>query len=136
MMFGDPRHRNKYSDNGKTPCLELRRLALIDDTPKNSESFFIGYCLRWLKKNTPYRRIISYADISRGHVGTIYKATGFKLMGQTSAGSKMVVYDGREFHMRSLTIDRDYARELKKKVETGEAKIVTTGSKNIYIKDL
>jgi hypothetical protein len=42
-MFGDPRHRDKYSDNGKVPCLELRRLALIDDAPKNSESFFIGY---------------------------------------------------------------------------------------------
>jgi hypothetical protein len=135
MAFGDPRHRDKYSDDGKTPCLELRRLALVDNAPKNSESFFIGWCLRWLKNETKYRRIVSYADISRGHVGTIYRATGFRLVGQTDGGS-VVHFEGREFHKRSLTVDRGYARELAAKVKTGEATIEETGAKNIYIKDL
>ena len=135
MMFGDPRHRDKYSDNGAVPCLELRRLALIDAAPKNSESFFIGYCLRWLRKHTAYRRIVSYADISRGHVGTIYKATGFKLAGQTAGGST-IHYGGREFHMRSLTIDRDYSRDLRERVASGEAMLVETGVKNIYVREL
>jgi len=135
MMFGDPRHRDKYSDNGKTPCLELRRLALIDAAPKNSESFFIGYCLRWLKKHTPYRRVVSYADISRGHTGTIYKATGFKCVGQTAGGST-IHYQGREFHIRSLTVDRDYSRDLRERVASGEAKVVETGVKNIYVREL
>ena len=135
MAFGDPRHRDKYSDNGKTPCLELRRLALADAAPKNSESYFIGYCLRWIRKNTNYRRIVSYADVSRGHVGTIYKATGFKLVGETAGGST-IHYQGREFHVRSLTIDRDYSRELRDRVASGEAKVVETGAKNIYVREL
>ena len=47
---------------GKTYCpdepgkvIELRRLACIDDTPKNTESFFVSKTLRWLKQNTDPR---------------------------------------------------------------------------------
>lgn len=54
--------------------LELQRLVLLDEVPKNSESQFIGWCLRWLKKNTTIKAIISFADPTYGHNGTIYRA--------------------------------------------------------------
>ena len=71
----------------------------------------------------------------RSHVGTIYKATGFKLVGETGGGAT-IHWQGREFHVRSLTIDRDYSRELRERVASGEAKVVETGAKNIYVREL
>ena len=41
----------KYADN-ESDLIELRRLCCIDDTPKNTESYFIGKTLKWLKQNT------------------------------------------------------------------------------------
>ena len=56
---------------------ELMRLVLIDELPKNSESRFIGWCLRWLKKHTELAAIISFADPKYGHTGVIYKASNW-----------------------------------------------------------
>ena len=56
---------------------ELMRLVLLDEVPKNSESKFIGYCLRWLKKNTEIVALVSFADPKFGHVGTVYQATNW-----------------------------------------------------------
>ena len=53
-----------------------------------------------------------------------------------SEGGKKIQYQGRDFHIRSLSIDRDYARDLAAKVGTGEAVIVETGTKRIWIRDI
>ena len=58
--------------------IELRRLCCIDDTPKNTESYFIGRTLRWMKNNTDIKKVISYADKTYNHEGGIYKASNFK----------------------------------------------------------
>lgn len=79
--------------------------------------------------------MLSYSDASVGHTGTIYKASGFRLLGE-SGGGKKIQYDGRNFHIRSLSIDRDYARDLADKVKSGEAQIVETGAKKIWVKDI
>ena len=41
----------RFSDNVED-VIELRRLCCIDNTPKNTESYFIGKMLRWLQVNT------------------------------------------------------------------------------------
>ena len=51
----------KYVEK-ETDVIELRRLCCIDDTLKNTESYFIGYTLRWLRDNTEIKKVISYAD--------------------------------------------------------------------------
>ena len=77
MMYGVPssmhgQTTSKYgNDSGK--ILELNRLCCIDDTPTNTESYFLGSSMRWLKKNTDYQVIVSYADPEYGHSGIIYK---------------------------------------------------------------
>ncbi len=74
------------SNNARSICgpeharavLELTRLALYDWAPRNSESWLIGQAFHWLAKNRPdISLLISYADPSAGHVGTIYQATNW-----------------------------------------------------------
>jgi hypothetical protein len=131
---GDPRHAEAYGGT-RFEITELRRLCCHQLAPKNTESYFIGKILWWLGKYTPYKSVLSYADTSVGHVGTIYKATNFQYLGQTDP-TQFVRINGRDYHMRSLTIDRPYAKELKEKVNSGEAEIVTGGEKNIYLYQL
>lgn len=65
--------------------IELRKLALIDRTQRNAESYFIGACLRWLRKNEKDNdSVITFADPNNNHYGTIYKATNFTFLGEES----------------------------------------------------
>ena len=113
----------KYNPINPSRCMELRRLVCIDDTPKNTESYFIGKTLRWLKQNTDIEVIVSFADQHYGHAGTIYKASNFEYLGETAAGQVLMV-DGREMHSRSLNQkDRPYGRELKRRYDEGDENI-------------
>jgi len=61
--------------------LELNRLSLADWLPRNSESRAIAYALKFIKKNYPWIKwIISFADGTQCGDGTIYRASGFKLI--------------------------------------------------------
>ena len=62
---------------------ELNRLWLDDALPKNTESRFIGWCLRELKKLRPNTILVSLADGSKGHVGYVYQATNWIYTGQS-----------------------------------------------------
>lgn len=82
--------------------IELRKLCLIDDTPKNTESFFIGKTLKYMKRNTNYNKVISYADPNVGHEGTIYKATNFKYIGHGDYMGKVLLFNDRVYHFRQV----------------------------------
>lgn len=61
--------------------LELNRMAFSDNLPRNSESRAIGICLRWIKKEVPkIKWVVSFADATQCGDGTIYRASGFKLI--------------------------------------------------------
>lgn len=63
--------------------LELRKFTLIDRTQRNAESYFLGACLRWLRKNDKeHDSVITFADPNHNHFGTIYKATNFTFLGE------------------------------------------------------
>ncbi len=132
----------KYSQNYED-VIELRRLACIDLTPKNTESYFIGATLKWLKKNTNIKVIVSYADTFYNHKGTIYKASNFIYSGLT-AKRKLIQDDaGKTFHDKSIRnyyVDKykikklkPFALRLKAKLKTGLAKYIQTNGKHIYI---
>ena len=62
--------------------VELSRMAFDDYLPKNSESRCIAIMMKLLKKNAPHiEYVISYADGSQCGDGTIYRASGFNLIG-------------------------------------------------------
>jgi len=63
---------------------ELNRLWMTDDLPKNSESTFIGWCLREIRKQYPAMILVSYADTEQRHIGYVYQATNWVYTG-TSA---------------------------------------------------
>ena len=127
----------KYNPKNPSKILELKRLVCIDDTPKNTESYFIGWTLRWLQRNTDLEMIISYADKTFGHEGVVYKATNFECMGETSAG-RVIMWNGRRYHGKTLRNKHNgklkpVAIELKNALDDGSAQYVETLTKNIYI---
>ena len=129
-VLGKPRHESKYKN-----CIDIRRMACLDDAPYNSESWFLGSIIKYLITNTDYDSVLSYSDLTQGHIGTIYKATNFIESGQTSP-TKYVEWNGKTYHMRSLTIDRPYSYEMRKAVEEGTATIKTGQPKIIWLYDL
>ena len=98
----------KYNPDNPLRCWELRRLCCIDDTLKNTESYFIGYTLRWLRDNTEIKKVISYADETYNHRGVIYKASNFKHLGMTNKG-KVIVYKNKKLTYKTHSIEVDEA---------------------------
>ena len=125
----------KYNPINPSKCMELRRLVCVDDTPTNTESYFIGQTFRWLKQNTDIEVIISFADQHYGHSGVIYKATNFEYLGET-APARVLMVDGKEYHSRALNQHRrPYGRELKRRYDEGDENIffISRKPKHIYV---
>ncbi len=75
-IWSSPIARN--FDNANT-ALELRRLAISKDAPKNTASRILGWMRRYLLKHFHHiNLLISYQD-TECHKGTIYKASGWKI---------------------------------------------------------
>ena len=138
MIYGVPSSRmgQKSVRYGNKPgkVLELKRLCCIDDTPTNTESYFIGKTLKWLSKNTDYQVVVSYADPDYGHSGTIYKASNFIHYGMTGT-DKVLMVDGEKYHRRFINRDFSAAYEVKKRYEDGDKNVYfrPTPEKHIYI---
>ena len=83
--------------------IELRRLVLLDEAGRNSESRVIGMMLRWLKANSDMEVVVSYADPAHGHDGTIYRAANFKYVGLSGKDKKLLDPEtGKVHHSRSM----------------------------------
>lgn len=126
-VLGKPRHEKKYSN-----CIDIRRMALVDSAPCNSESYFLGKIIKWITSNTNYDNVLSYSDMTVGHNGVIYKASNFTEIGVTSP-TKYVEWNGKIYHPRSLSIDREYSYKMRDAIKTGDAEIKTGLPKRIWI---
>lgn len=141
MLYGSLGMANAWKKYGnqESDVLELRRLCCIDDTPKNTESFFIGKTLRYLKKNTEIKTVVSYADCNQGHEGVIYKASNFIFKGKTSNGRVIKrLADGKLYHDKAIRTKykgklKPFAQKLKEQLTNGEAVYMNTIGKNIYV---
>lgn len=81
----------EYEDEMKDHTTELHRLVTLDETPHNTESWFISRGLDALKEYKPkYKAVLSHADSEEGHDGTIYKASNAMYTGTT--GSERLYY--------------------------------------------
>ena len=88
MSFGPSINKkgtiNLIKDTKWNEFIELNRMAFDDYLPKNSESRCISIALKLIKKNAPQIKwIISFADGCQCGDGTIYRASGFYLVGIT-----------------------------------------------------
>lgn len=139
MIFGKLGMANawkRYADK-EEDVLELRRLVLVDNTERNAESFFIGKALKYLKKNTYVKIIVSYADPNHGHTGIIYKASNFKLVGITSPG-KVINWEGKLYHDKAIRTQykgvlKPFAVRLKEALALNQAYYIKTLPKYIYV---
>jgi hypothetical protein len=87
---------------GRQDCLTLTRFWLSDQLPPNAESRAIGIVLRALKKYTYVKFMVTYADPSQKHVGTIYQATNWLYTGLSKMTPLYDIGDGKPKHSRSL----------------------------------
>ena len=137
MMFGIPAMAGvaeSYMPEEPKSVIELNRLCCIDGTPTNTESYFIGKAIRWIKQHTDYKLILSYADTKQGHDGVIYKATNFIHLGMTSL-SRALIADGEVYHARMLTKKSPKFENIRQRIKKGDENIWTEElpAKHIYV---
>lgn len=140
MIYGRMAMANQWRKYGSSPeeVQELRRLATLDETPTNTESFFIAKTLRWLRKNVKeLKTVVSYADPYYNHEGVIYQASNFEYVGKTAKG-RFIKLGDKLYHDKAIRSYykgklKPYAQRLRDKLESGEAYYVNTPGKNIYI---
>jgi len=140
MFYGRMAMHNQWKKFAEvaTDVIELRRLVCIDDTPKNTESYFIGATLRMMRKEwNPNGVVVSYADKEYGHSGIIYKASNFKQTAIT-AGAKVIIFEGKRYHDKAIRTKykgelKPFAKRLKLALEEGRATYKHTAGKITYI---
>jgi hypothetical protein len=92
VLFSAPPKQSDVRYGGKT--WELARLYLLDSIPANAETWAISGSVRHIRKNYPdVRCLVSYADPSAGHAGTIYRAANWESDGRTDEGRKTPRHD-------------------------------------------
>lgn len=141
-IFGRMAMANQWRPFGESEeeVIELRRLCCIDDTPHNTESYFISRCMRWLENNTKHKVVVSYADAEYGHIGTIYRASNFSYHGFKS-GAKVIKWNGKTYHDKTIRTKykgqlKPFAIELKEALDRGDAVYAETAGKHCYVRKL
>lgn len=86
MQFGPSLDKRKIQPlvegTGWNEFIELNRMAFSEALPRNSESRAIAIAMRILRKHAPHLKwVISFADGAQCGDGTIYRASGFLLLG-------------------------------------------------------
>ena len=102
ITFGCP--PNKEYNDGKCifhkeriKTLELNRLVINSDAPKNSASYYIMQAINKLPKPTA---LVSYADANHNHHGYVYQATNWLYTGTSTKKYKYLFEDGSSFDIR------------------------------------
>ena len=97
VIFSSPPREASVRYGGET--WELSRLYIRDDVPRNAESWLIAKAIKYVKHAHPkVMFLLSYADPSAGHCGTIYKAGNWQQDGRTDDERKTArcdYYDAR-----------------------------------------
>jgi hypothetical protein len=81
-IYSAPPREADVRYGGKT--WELARLYLLDEVPQNAETWLIAQSVKWIRQHRPeVCNLVSYADPSAGHKGTIYRAANWREDGRT-----------------------------------------------------
>lgn len=102
LLFGPGASDSLGARYGFTPLetCELCRIALGQHTAPLTRILRVALLL--LHRQSPgIRLVITFADPSAGHVGTVYQAANWLYLGQT-ASDKRYLYQGRWYHSREV----------------------------------
>ena len=92
IVFALPPRETMKRYGGET--WELARLWIDDSVPKNAETYVIGRAVRYIRRHRPeIVALVSYADPSAGHAGTIYRAANWTPDGRTDQERKTPRFD-------------------------------------------
>lgn len=92
VTFGTPASHHMLKGACKDApgdVIELNRLWVHDDMPRNTESWFVARALALL----PPKIVLSYADTAAGHMGYVYRAANFYYAGWTDMDRKTPRFD-------------------------------------------
>lgn len=117
--------KSVFGEDNKHRVTELHRLHTQDGLPENTLSWFVARAIRQLMDYRPnLRAILSFADSTEGHSGTIYKALNFMHKGSTGRARFYRDSKGRLRHPRQngKNISLQDAEKLEWEPEWREAK--------------
>ena len=124
ILYGNPTAPTTIKICGekhKKDVIEITRLWIKDDTPKNTESFFIGNTLKLVDKPI----IVAFADPEAGHIGTVYQAANFVYTGRSDRGGRVIAIRGNKIHNKTLWKQYKTANKIRE----------AFGAENVYYKD-
>ncbi len=76
--------------------LSLSRLVCTSTEPQNGESLLIGRSIRKIRRDRKWKALVTFADESQGHTGTIYRATNWTYVGRTRPEPRWEDSSGRQ----------------------------------------
>ncbi|MGL4257995.1 MAG: hypothetical protein ACRCSL_16800 [Microbacterium sp.] len=79
-----PPAAKKHAKSDPKKVTSLSRLVVAPGEPQNVAGMLIAASLRQLRRDRRYDTVITYADLSQGHKGTVYKATNAIPCGQSA----------------------------------------------------
>ena len=85
-------------EDEKDNVIELTRLWIADDVPKNGESYLVGNTLGLVDKEI----VVSYAEIDQDHVGVIYQATNWIYTGLSAKRTSWTI-EGVDKHCHTIS---------------------------------
>lgn len=97
---------NSETNTAIMNVLHMGRLVFADHSPRNSESKLIGGSLREIERIFPHIwGVLTYADTSQGHIGTIYQATNALY---TGTGGDSTYYIDQRGERRGTYLNGDH----------------------------
>lgn len=116
IVFGTPSSAPLRSGicgvSEKNNVIELCRLWIKDETPKNTESWFISQTIPKVDKEI----VVSYADPTVGHIGIVYQATNWIYTGLSAKRTNWTI-KGNSKHCQTIA---DKYTSLQIREEFGE----------------
>lgn len=123
----------------ESDVLELRRLVVKRGYDRNINSWFVSKTIKYLKRNTETKVIVSYADPYYEHKGYIYQALNFIYIGLSGKDKGYKDTEtGKTYHSRALRTKykgeyKPFVQELRKKFEAGKLEEVLLPGKHTYV---
>jgi len=113
--------------------IELSRVVMIKKLERNILSYCLSQSFKWLKLNSNYEVILSYADANFSHAGYIYQALNFIYLGKTNSETRYL-YNGQLITRRGLGRRKNCneKQHVKQLLSQGAEKVLMQG-KHKYI---
>lgn len=85
---------------GVKEVLEIKRMARSEPKFAYPLSRFIALTMKMVRRHASFDAVVAFADPEEGHAGTVYKAAGFTLEGETNKEWHLIDKDGKKRHRR------------------------------------